>query len=209
MTLPRRTFLGALAAAAVSAACGTTSRQSIAPSLTSSPSRALPSAPSAAISVPTGPAREVDFGRRDRPLVALTFHGQGDPALAAALLAEAERSSAQLTVFTVGSWLEANPAMAQRIRTGGHELANHTQHHLPMAAMGETQAYQEFAGCAVVLRRLTGSVGRWVRPSGTPHGREPRTPPPDCVRPPVGPATGSASGMTWTPWTTPIQAQPW
>jgi peptidoglycan/xylan/chitin deacetylase (PgdA/CDA1 family) len=116
-----------------------------------------------------GPAREVDAGGRGRPLVALTFHGQGDPALATALLAEAERAGARLTVFAVGSWLAAEPAMAHRILSGGHELANHTLHHRPMAGMSQVQAYEEFAGCAEVLHRLAGSPGHWVRPSGTPH----------------------------------------
>ena len=116
-----------------------------------------------------GPANEIDAGRRDRPLVALTFHGQGDPALATALLTEAERSGARLTIFAVGTWLQAYPAMANRVQTGGHELANHTLRHLPMALMDEKQAYEEFRRCADVLLRLTGSAGRWTRPSGTPH----------------------------------------
>ncbi len=85
------------------------------------------------------------------------------------LLDAAERARARVTVFAVGSWLAANPSMAHRIAAGGHELANHTQRHLPMAGMGAEQAFAEFTGCADVLRRLTGTAGRWARPSGTPH----------------------------------------
>jgi len=117
----------------------------------------------------SAPAREVDAGDRAGAMVALTFHGQGDPALASALLEAAASGGAQLTVFAVGSWLAANPGLAQRIQAGGHELANHTQRHLPMAGMAEAPAYEEFARCAEVLARLTGSEGRWARPSGTPH----------------------------------------
>lgn len=129
-----------------------------------------PASPSASATVPA-PARtvEVDHGPRTTSAVALTFHGQGDPALAGALLAELEQAGARATVFAVGTWLIAAPQMAHRIGQGGHELANHTLHHRPMAAMGEDEAYAEIAGCAAELRRLTGSIGGYLRPSGTAH----------------------------------------
>jgi len=89
--------------------------------------------------------------------------------MAVAVLRELENALGAGTVFAVGTWLIANPRLAARIRRGGHELANHTLHHLPMAYMGEGEAYAEFSGCAVELRRLTGSIGGHVRQSGTPH----------------------------------------
>ena len=55
--------------------------------------------------------------------------------------------------------------MARRILDGGHELGNHTQHHIDISAMDEAQAYAEITGCADRLRRLTGSIGTWFRPS--------------------------------------------
>ncbi|MBT2397888.1 polysaccharide deacetylase family protein [Streptomyces sp. ISL-100] len=110
---------------------------------------------------------QVTHGPRDRPRVALTFHGQGDPAIAEAVLAEAERAGARLTVLAVGSWLDAHPALARRILDGGHDLGNHTQRHLTISAMGEREAYAEISGCADRLRRLTGSIGTWFRPSRT------------------------------------------
>lgn len=168
MAASRRVFLGALGATALSAACGTTAKPAARPRTSPGPLSSASRQP-ASPSAPLGPAREIDAGRRDRPLVALTFHGQGDPALAVALLSAAERTGAQLTIFAVGSWLAANPDLAGRIRSGGHELANHTQRHRPMADMGEAEAYSEFAHCAEVLHRLTGSAGHWARPSGTPH----------------------------------------
>jgi len=108
---------------------------------------------------------EISSGPRTRPAVALTFHGQGDPAIATALLAEAARADARITVLAVGSWLDEQPAMARRILDGGHELGNHTEHHLAISTMGAEQAYQEIARCAQRLKQLTGSQGRWFRPS--------------------------------------------
>jgi peptidoglycan/xylan/chitin deacetylase (PgdA/CDA1 family) len=87
--------------------------------------------------------------------------------MADVLLAEAERAGARVTVLAVGTWLEQYPQMARRILRGGHELGNHTMHHLDIAAMDASGAYAEIAGCALRLRALTGSIGRWFRPSQT------------------------------------------
>ena len=87
--------------------------------------------------------------------------------MADALLAEAERAAAQVTVLAVGTWLGQYPQIAERILGGGHDLGNHTMHHLDIAAMDAQGAYAEIAGCAQRLRSLTGSIGRWFRPSQT------------------------------------------
>ncbi|TDU04234.1 peptidoglycan/xylan/chitin deacetylase (PgdA/CDA1 family) [Streptomyces sp. 846.5] len=108
---------------------------------------------------------EIATGPSTRPQAALTFHGQGDPAIAKAVLAEAERANARVTVMAVGSWLDVYPEMATRILDGGHELGNHTQSHGPISTMTAQQAYTEIARCAARLKQLTGSPGRWFRPS--------------------------------------------
>jgi peptidoglycan/xylan/chitin deacetylase (PgdA/CDA1 family) len=59
--------------------------------------------------------------------------------------------------------------MARRILDGGHELGNHTQHHLDIAQMSRAQAFTEIDECAQTLRGLTGSIGTWFRPSQTQH----------------------------------------
>lgn len=119
---------------------------------------------------------EVAYGPRTGKNVALTFHGSGDPKLATALLEIAEQRGARLTVMAVGSWLDQQPQMARRILDGGHELGNHTQNHLNISAMAPDQARAEIAQCAERLQRLTGSIGRWFRPSAaqyaTPMVRE-------------------------------------
>ncbi|WP_083977761.1 polysaccharide deacetylase family protein [Kitasatospora azatica] len=131
------------------------------PTPTPTPSLTLPVLPPLAAGTPP----EVVNGPANRPQVALTFHGQGDPKLATALLDAAEQHGAKVTVLVVGSWLDQQPQMAQRILAGGHELGNHTQNHLDISSMSPDQAYAEIAGCADRLKALTGSIGRWFRPS--------------------------------------------
>lgn len=109
----------------------------------------------------------IAHGPRDRPRVALTFDGRGDPDLAHAALARCEQAGARVTVLAVGAWLAEHPGLARRILDGGHEIGNHTEHHLDLAALDERAAYEEIAACARRLRRLTGSIGAWFRPSPT------------------------------------------
>jgi peptidoglycan/xylan/chitin deacetylase (PgdA/CDA1 family) len=130
------------------------------------PASSAAAAPSTAVpALAPGLPFEVRSGPRTGDGVALTFHGQGDPAIARALLAEAARADARITVMAVGSWLDDQPAMARLVLDGGHELGNHTQHHLPISAMSADRAYAEIAECAARLKRLTGGAGRWFRPS--------------------------------------------
>lgn len=109
----------------------------------------------------------IAHGPRDRPRVALTFDGRGAPDLARAALDRCEQAGARVTVLAVGTWLAEHPGLARRILDGGHEIGNHTEHHLDLASLDEHAAYEEIAACARRLRRLTGSIGTWFRPSPT------------------------------------------
>ncbi|MFD9792568.1 polysaccharide deacetylase family protein [Streptomyces sp. NPDC059070] len=171
----RRSALRAGAGAAVAGALATgcaESGGSTAPPATTARS-ATPAASARPGTARTAPAprafpgqpAQIAGGPRDRPRVALTFHGQGDPRQATALLAEAERAGARVTVLAVGSWLDEHPGMARRVLDGGHDLGNHTQRHIDIGALPEAEAYAEITGCADRLRRLTGSIGSWFRPS--------------------------------------------
>ncbi|MFL6240242.1 MAG: polysaccharide deacetylase family protein [Actinomycetes bacterium] len=169
--LSRRHALVGLAVAAVAAACTGKVRRT-APSVSPSSAGTRTTAPTPSSSPSARPleeARELVHGPRTGHMVALTFHGAGDPALARGLLSEVERRHAQVTILAVGTWLSANPTMATRILDGGHELGNHTYHHLAMRRLSATQAFDEIDRCAATLRALSGSPGRWFRPSGTPR----------------------------------------
>ena len=124
-------------------------------------------APSSA--APAVVAAEITHGPRDKLAVALTFHGAGPLPIARAVLDELRRGGVQVTVLAVGSWLDSEPAGARLVLDDGHELGNHTAHHLPMRALPADSVLSEITGCARSLRRLTGSPGNWFRASGTQH----------------------------------------
>jgi peptidoglycan/xylan/chitin deacetylase (PgdA/CDA1 family) len=170
--MKRRNALAAAAAALALAATGCEPGAGVPSgrSSTGGPSGAPTPSPTPPASPALGPLPgEVGTGPRDRANVALTFHGQGDPKLVEQLLAEIESGGARVTVLAVGTWLTAEPTMARRILDGGHELGNHTQNHLAIASMRASQAFTEINTCAQTLKRLTGSIGTWFRPSQTQH----------------------------------------
>ncbi|MFJ3925822.1 polysaccharide deacetylase family protein [Streptomyces sp. NPDC090022] len=167
----RRTALRVGVAAAsglLAAGCGTAARTPPAVPAAPPPGRVPPAREPAAAPAPrrfAGLPAQIDHGPRERPRVALTFHGNGDPATARSVLAEAEKAGAHVTVLAVGTWLDAHPDLARRILDGGHELGNHTLRHLDINALPEDEAYAEITGCAQRLKRLTGSIGSWFRHS--------------------------------------------
>jgi peptidoglycan/xylan/chitin deacetylase (PgdA/CDA1 family) len=171
VSIERRDFLlltGGLAAGSALAGCSGAQPGSASGGSHPGAASARPSpgaSPAGAARVQLGP--QVVHGPRHRAQVALTFHGQGPVPMADALLAEAESAGARLTVLAVGTWLQQYPQMARRILRGGHDLGNHTMHHLDIAGMDAPGAYAEIEGCAQRLRALTGSIGRWFRPSQT------------------------------------------
>ncbi|MGW7300120.1 polysaccharide deacetylase family protein [Streptomyces sp. NPDC054829] len=157
----RRTVLRAATALVAATAC-TPTRPADRPT-----TPAPPPTPHSAPSPHRVPARQTHLthGPRGTGRVALTFHGNGDPRTAEAILDTADEHGAHITVLAVGTWLDANPRLARRVLDAGHDLGNHTQHHLDINALPEAEARAEITACARRLKRLTGSIGTWFRPS--------------------------------------------
>jgi len=165
MPVSRRTFLAAGATLALAACAGAkrhASTQQHPAATTRPPSSSSPSSNTS----PSGPARFVRSGPSDRHAVAFTFHGSGDVGLLDGLLAAARRADAPITVFAVGSWLDANPGVARTILDAGHELANHTYTHPALGRLGPAAVASEITRCRDALARHAGRPGLWFRPSG-------------------------------------------
>ena len=101
--------------------------------------------------------------------MALTFHGAGDRSLAEQILRDCAEHDARITVFAVGQWLAGAPSLGRQILAAGHELGNHTWSHQQMPSLSARVADDEIRRGADALRKATGTVGWWFRPSGTPR----------------------------------------
>jgi peptidoglycan/xylan/chitin deacetylase (PgdA/CDA1 family) len=124
-------------------------------------------APEPAIAKTAGP--DIVHGPRDRQAVALTFHGQGPAELVHEIMSACHAANAQITVFAVGTWLQATPTIGREILAAGHELGNHTWSHQQMKQLSAADATREAQQGADALRTAVGTSGWWFRPSGTQH----------------------------------------
>ena len=170
--MDRRRLLRAssLAVSGLAAGCSAPTASSVPPTpVAAAPTVTPPQPTRAGTPSPNAVTGEIVHGPRDRPQVALTFHGQGPPQQVESLLVALEAQAARGTILAVGSWLQTVPDLAARILNGGHDLGNHTQNHIDISRSPRAKAHAEIAQCAAVLDRLTGSIGRWFRPSQTHH----------------------------------------
>ena len=138
------------------------------------PSSTAPSAAGTTLATPSttawvagAPASYVPHGAGTRKEVALTFHLSGDPTLVATLLDLLKGASVPATVMVVGTWITAHPALTRRVVAEGHELGNHTEHHLNMGSLSRSQVLAEIVDCGKALTPFIGGIGKWFRPSAT------------------------------------------
>ncbi len=176
--IDRRLFLTGSAIALLAAACGSDGgasnplSQATATTGAPPPTTTPPASTTPTTAKPSGPAEFVATGPTAAPRVALTFHTDGDLGVADQLLGVLSARRVPITAFVVGQWLDANPSYAKRLVDGGHELANHTYTHPSFASLSPSAMSDEILRCRDTLARLTGSGGRYFRPSGTGDGTQ-------------------------------------
>ena len=110
---------------------------------------------------------DIAHGPRNVAKIALTFHGAGAPDFADPLLKLFKSTGTKVSIFAVGTWLVAEPLIASRIISEGHDLGNHTMTHTQMKTISAKKVDSEISKCAAELTKLIGNHGAWFRPSGT------------------------------------------
>ena len=111
---------------------------------------------------------DIGRGPAGKHAVALTFHGAGDLAVTRQVLSVLAAAQAKVTVFAVGQWLAATPAVGRDIVAAGHDLGNHTWSHQAMTSLSASAAALEVARGAAAVAGSVGAAGLLFRPSGTP-----------------------------------------
>ena len=74
------------------------------------------------------------------------------------------RHDARATFFAVGSQLQAEPALARRVVGAGHTIGNHTYGHADLTRLSASAFFAELDRTQGVLRRITGTSTRLLRP---------------------------------------------
>lgn len=105
------------------------------------------------LSVPTA-------GRR----VALTFDDGPSPRNTPVLLDVLSRHRIRATFFLVGAHVRRHPELVTRIAEEGHEIANHSEHHLILPLLPTPLLRREILKPAERIEALTGKRPRFFRP---------------------------------------------
>jgi peptidoglycan-N-acetylglucosamine deacetylase len=130
----------------------------------------------AATGTNTSPAAPAPPAARQRPglftavntkrkVVALTFddgpHGQLTPKLLDLL----KRENVRATFFVLGSLVEANPAIVQRMAAEGHEVANHTWNHPRLPSLSAEKFAHQIRDTTEIIEKNTGKKVTLTRPT--------------------------------------------
>lgn len=102
--------------------------------------------------------------RRDRKVVALTFDDGPDPVRTPALLDALRDLDVKATFFVVGRAVEKHPEIVQRMAAEGHEIGNHTYHHLYLPLHRHRTVEHELRAADRAIEDATGITPTLARP---------------------------------------------
>lgn len=96
--------------------------------------------------------------------ISFTFDDGPVPGITDWVLEELENRSMKATFFMVGDNVRKHPTLAQTVLAAGHQLGNHTYHHLS-GWKTSTQTYlDDVAACDAILADTVGEIPRFFRP---------------------------------------------
>lgn len=97
---------------------------------------------------------------------ALTFDDAPHPMYEPLLLDLLRRAGSRATFFVIGRNAAAYPYFVRDMAAQGHEVANHTYHHVRLPPLPTDEATNEMRWANEVLQGLTGKPVRYFRPPG-------------------------------------------
>ena len=96
--------------------------------------------------------------------VALTFDDGPNPRNTPPLLDLLERKGIVATFFLIGRHVRRHPELARDIHARGHEIANHTDQHMPLPLLPRRFVDQQIRRAERAIVEATGSRPRFLRP---------------------------------------------
>lgn len=98
--------------------------------------------------------------------VALTFDDAVHPLYAPLLLDALQRGGAKATFFVVGRNVQAYPYFVRDLAAAGHEVANHTFHHVRLVGLSDAAIREELLKANQIIETITQKPVRFFRPPG-------------------------------------------
>jgi peptidoglycan/xylan/chitin deacetylase (PgdA/CDA1 family) len=99
--------------------------------------------------------------------VALTFDDGPNPAATPKLLEALAKRGARATFFLIGDYVLREPGLVREILAGGHDVGNHTMHHLWLPRHSSAIIRAEMLACNDAIEQTTGQRITLFR---APHG---------------------------------------
>jgi peptidoglycan/xylan/chitin deacetylase (PgdA/CDA1 family) len=100
------------------------------------------------------------------PIAALSFDDAPHPLFEPLLLDTLRRANAKATFFCIGRNAVAYPYFVRDMVQAGHEVGNHTFHHVRLPPLSNNDVKDELERCNTVLTGITGLPVRYFRPPG-------------------------------------------
>jgi len=100
------------------------------------------------------------------PWIAFTFDDGPHPVMTEKLLAVLHENHVPSTFFVVGKMVERYPDIVRKMVKDGHEVGNHTFHHLKLAELPDAQVLEELNTTRDLIRQVTGKDTVLFRPPG-------------------------------------------
>lgn len=108
--------------------------------------------------------RAIGWGSRG---LYLTFDDGPNPVATEAILDTLAAEGVPAAFFMVGEHVRRFPATARRVARAGHEIGNHTQHHVKLHTLGPARIRDELERAHATIAETTGRSPRSFR---APHG---------------------------------------
>lgn len=105
-------------------------------------------------------------GDPSRKWIALTFDDGPHPGYTERILKILDEYDVPATFFLVGQMAERHPDLVRAEAAGGHNVANHTYHHLSLTKIPQDSVATEIKACGEVLQNITGKAPHLFRPPG-------------------------------------------
>ncbi|MBQ7309795.1 MAG: polysaccharide deacetylase family protein [Clostridia bacterium] len=103
-------------------------------------------------------------GSPDSMKIALTFDDGPHPKKTDALLNLLEKNGIRATFFVIGENVEYYPAPLKRAVALGHEIGNHTYHHVLLSRLDEAEAKKEILSTEEIIWKTAGYQTKILRP---------------------------------------------
>jgi polysaccharide deacetylase family sporulation protein PdaB len=105
-------------------------------------------------------------GDTSKKQIALTFDDGPHSKYTPKILEILRRYNIKATFFLVGELAERNPALVKAEIGGGHNVGNHTYHHVNLTRIPSGYVATEIKACGLVLCNITGKAPHLFRPPG-------------------------------------------